>query len=121
MAAQKRTQHESENTAPNLPFAVGADAHDLLDDEMATRLAWRVHDSIRRPVRVRGASLEVEVGASIGIAMFAPGGAESLDHLKRVADERKARVGQIGHQKQAEETRNASRRSILLLQLFRPR
>jgi diguanylate cyclase (GGDEF)-like protein len=69
---------------------------DLPDDEMATRLAWRVHDSIRRPVRVRGASLEVEVGASIGIAMLAPGGTESLDHLKRVADERMQTIKRAG-------------------------
>jgi diguanylate cyclase (GGDEF)-like protein len=69
---------------------------DLPDDEMATRLAWRVHDNIRRPVRVRGASLEVVVGASIGIAMLAPGRTESLDHLKRVADERMQTIKRAG-------------------------
>jgi len=69
---------------------------DLPDDELATRLAWRVHDSILRPVRVRGASLEVTVGASVGIAMLAPGATESLDHLKRIADERMQAIKRAG-------------------------
>jgi diguanylate cyclase (GGDEF)-like protein len=69
---------------------------DLPDAEMATRLAWRVHDSIRRPVRVRGASLEVEVGASIGIVMLTPAATASLDDLKRVADERMQTIKRAG-------------------------
>jgi diguanylate cyclase (GGDEF)-like protein len=69
---------------------------DLPDDEMATKLAWRVHDSIGRAVRVRGASLEVEVGASIGIAMLAPGATEPLERVKRIADERMQTVKRAG-------------------------
>lgn len=69
---------------------------DLPNDGMATNLAWRVHDSIRRPVRVRGASLEVTVGASVGIAMLAPGARESLEYLKRIADERMQAIKRMG-------------------------
>lgn len=69
---------------------------DLANDEMAMDLAWRVHDSISRPVRVRGASLEVVVGASVGVAMVAPRGTESLEYLKRMADERMQAIKRTG-------------------------
>ena len=69
---------------------------DLPDDELPVRLAWRVHDSILRPIRVRGESIEVAVGASIGIAMLAPGVTESLEHVKRIADERMQAVKRAG-------------------------
>ena len=61
---------------------------DLPEDGMATHLAWRVHASVSKPIRTRGASLEVSVGASIGIAMLEPGTKESLAQLKRLADGR---------------------------------
>ena len=69
---------------------------DLPDDELAIRLAWRVHDRVCQPVRARGASLEVGVGASIGVAILPPGGTEPLEHLKRVADERMQAVKRAG-------------------------
>ncbi|HSK93188.1 MAG TPA: GGDEF domain-containing protein [Candidatus Angelobacter sp.] len=61
---------------------------DLPDDETASRLAWRLHATILKPVRVRGESLVVEVGASIGIAMMLPGAPTSLHQVKRIADDR---------------------------------
>lgn len=69
---------------------------DLPDDEMASRLAWRVHGTILKPVRVRGDQLVVTVGASIGIAMLVPGAPESLAQLKRIADQRMQTVKRAG-------------------------
>jgi diguanylate cyclase (GGDEF)-like protein len=69
---------------------------DVPDDEMASRLAWRVHGTILRPVRVRGDQLVVTVGASIGIAMLVPGAPESLAQLKRIADERMQTIKRAG-------------------------
>jgi diguanylate cyclase (GGDEF)-like protein len=69
---------------------------DLPDDETARRLAWRVHQTILRPVRVRKETLVVSVGASIGIAIMVPGGTESLATLKRLADERMQQVKRAG-------------------------
>jgi GGDEF domain-containing protein len=69
---------------------------DLPDDELATRLAWRIHDRICTPVRARGAALEVNVGASIGVAIMVPGATEPLEHVKRVADERMQAVKRAG-------------------------
>lgn len=69
---------------------------DLPDDETAIRLAWRVHGSILKPVRVRGESLDVSVGASIGIAILEPGTSQSLGQLKRVADHRMQAIKRRG-------------------------
>jgi len=69
---------------------------DLPDDDTGTRLASRVHASILKPVRVRGESLTVSVGASIGVATMAPGTTESLSALQRIADERMQQVKKTG-------------------------
>ncbi|MDQ2673733.1 MAG: diguanylate cyclase [Chloroflexota bacterium] len=69
---------------------------DLPDDEMAHQLALRVHAVLLRPIRVRGALLEVSVGASIGIAILAPGVLESVAQLKRMADSRMQQVKRAG-------------------------
>jgi diguanylate cyclase (GGDEF)-like protein len=69
---------------------------DLPDDETTVRLAWRVHGSILKPVRVRGESLDVTVGASIGIATLAPGTSLTLVQLKRIADHRMQAVKRRG-------------------------
>ncbi len=69
---------------------------DLPDDGMAHQLAQRVHSVLLRPIRVRGALLEVTVGASIGIAILAPGGSDSVPGLKRLADARMQQVKRAG-------------------------
>jgi diguanylate cyclase (GGDEF)-like protein len=74
---------------------------DLAAADVAVRLAWRLHAAILEPVHVRGASMTVSVGASIGIAMLEPGTTASLDDLKRLADTRmqqvkRARGGVLG-------------------------
>jgi diguanylate cyclase (GGDEF)-like protein len=69
---------------------------DLTSDELALRLAWRVHENIMRPIRVRGASVEVSVGASIGVAIMSPGRNDSVDRLKRIADERMQAIKRAG-------------------------
>ena len=69
---------------------------DLPDDATAFRLAWRVHETILRPVRVRGDTLVVSVGASIGIAILLRGETRRLDELKRLADERMQEVKRAG-------------------------
>ena len=69
---------------------------DLPEDGMAMQLAWRVHASILKSVRTRGGTLEVSVGASIGIAMLEPGTGESLAELKRLADGRMQEIKRAG-------------------------
>jgi diguanylate cyclase (GGDEF)-like protein len=69
---------------------------DLPDDETAARLAWRIHATLLRPIRVRGESLVVEVGASIGLAATIPGGSHTELQLKRMADERMQQVKRAG-------------------------
>lgn len=69
---------------------------DLPDDATAERLAWRVHATLMRPVRVRGESLVVSVGASIGLAMLVPAGRAPLEALKRLADERMQEIKRAG-------------------------
>ena len=69
---------------------------DLPDDPTAERLAWRVHATLLRPVRVRGESLVVSVGASIGFAMLAPATRLPLHHLTRLADERMQEIKRAG-------------------------
>jgi diguanylate cyclase (GGDEF)-like protein len=69
---------------------------DLPDGGAAVTLGWRLHAAIRRPVRVRGATLEVSVGSSIGIAVLLPRTTESLDALKRLADARMQQVKRAG-------------------------
>lgn len=69
---------------------------DLPDDATARRLAWRIHETILRPLRVRGDTLIVSVGASIGIAILVPGESQSLTELKRLADGRMQEVKRAG-------------------------
>jgi hypothetical protein len=69
---------------------------DVGDASTALRLAWRLHEALVRPVRVRGESLEVSVGASIGVATVGPMKAASVSHLKRLADERMQTVKRAG-------------------------
>ncbi|MCV0402656.1 MAG: GGDEF domain-containing protein [Chloroflexi bacterium] len=69
---------------------------DIRDQEMALHLASRIHASIIRPLRVRGESLVVSVGASIGVAVVQPPIVPRLDELKREADERMQRVKRSG-------------------------
>ncbi len=69
---------------------------DVGDDPTALRLAWRLHEALVRPIRVRGESLEVSVGASVGVATVTPMKAASVSHLKRLADERMQTVKRAG-------------------------
>jgi diguanylate cyclase (GGDEF)-like protein len=69
---------------------------DVADDEMAVRLARRIHASLKRPIRVRGEELTVEVGASIGVAAIARDGSLVEAQLKRTADERMQQAKRSG-------------------------
>jgi diguanylate cyclase (GGDEF)-like protein len=69
---------------------------DLPDNESAVRLARRIHATLLRPIQVRGATLVVEVGASIGVAATGPDKAHTEVQLKRLADERMQEVKQAG-------------------------
>jgi diguanylate cyclase (GGDEF)-like protein len=69
---------------------------DLPDGGTAVALGWRLHAAIRRPVRVRGATLQVSVGASIGVAVLLPRTVASLDAVKRLADARMQQVKRAG-------------------------
>jgi GGDEF domain-containing protein len=51
-------------------------------------LAQRIRAQICEPIRVRGSAIEVQVGASMGLAMIEPGWTGELADLQLLADRR---------------------------------
>jgi diguanylate cyclase (GGDEF)-like protein len=57
-------------------------------EEVALALAQRIRAQICEPIRVRGSVIEVQVGASMGLAMIEPGWTGELAGLQMLADRR---------------------------------
>lgn len=93
LASVRATDSVSRRNRAGDEFGVLMDG--VPDVETATRMAARIRERIREPIRLRSAEGVARVGLSIGVAMIERGASRSADEVIKLAEEREATAKEL--------------------------